>query len=169
MVIVHLYNWWGLSTTYEKRSLWKFLFLQVKFPFLWSSFYFYGQVKHWWCTKIVSKLIVHTCVNGCTWKTKEKNESKDIDGVPAKDPPKVKSEESSNNAIEYELYKNCAYLFERGFWRLYSGVDLTLISWGRSLFLIGRTLHQIFGFFRMVFLVDDPQLWLGIGCKAFPY
>ena len=21
----------------------------------------------------------------------------------------------------------------------------------------------------MVFLIDDPQLWLGIGCKAFPY
>ena len=153
----------GGLAPHMKKGLYK------SFYFYRSSFYFYGQVKHWWCTKIISELIVHTCVNGCTWKTKEKNQSKDIDGVPAKDPPKVKSEESSNNAREYELYKNCAYLCERGFWRLYSGVDLTLISWGRSLFLMGRTLHQIFGFFKMVFLVDDPQLWLGIGCKAFPY
>jgi len=37
MVIVHLYIGWGLSITYEKRSLWKFLFLQIKFLFLWSS------------------------------------------------------------------------------------------------------------------------------------
>ena len=44
-----------------------------------------------------------TRVNGCTWKTKEKNQSKDISGVPAKYPSKVKSEESSNNAKEYEL------------------------------------------------------------------
>ena len=53
--------------------------------------------------KIVSELIIHTCVNGCTWRTKEKNQSKGTGGVPAKDPPKVKLEESSNNAREYEL------------------------------------------------------------------
>ena len=35
--------------------------------------------------------------------------------VPAKDPPKVKSE-SSNNVREYELYRNCAYLFLEGLW-----------------------------------------------------
>ena len=34
---------------------------------------------------------------------------------------------------------------------------------------MGRTLHQISGFFEMVFLVDDPQLWLGVGCNAFSY
>ena len=34
---------------------------------------------------------------------------------------------------------------------------------------MGRTLHQIFGFFEMVFLADDPQLWLGVGCNAFSY
>ena len=33
--------------------------------------------------------------------------------VPAKDPPKVKSK-SSNNVTEYELYRNCAYLFLEG-------------------------------------------------------
>ena len=36
--------------------------------------------------------------------------------APAKDPLKVKSEESSNNAREYELYRNCAYLFFKGLW-----------------------------------------------------
>ena len=35
--------------------------------------------------------------------------------VPAKDPLKVKSE-SSNNVREYELYRNCAYLFLEGLW-----------------------------------------------------
>ena len=36
--------------------------------------------------------------------------------VLAKDPPKVKSEESSNNVKECELYRNCAYLFLEGLW-----------------------------------------------------
>ena len=46
---------------------------------------------NWWCTKIVSELIVHTRDNGCTWRIKEKNQSKGTGGIPAKDPPKVKS------------------------------------------------------------------------------
>ena len=41
--------------------------------------------------KIANELIVHTRANGCTWKTKEKNQSKGTGGVPAKDSPKVKS------------------------------------------------------------------------------
>ena len=53
--------------------------------------------------KIVGELIVHTCVNRCNWRTKEKKQSKGTDGVPAKNPLKIKSEESSNNAKEYEL------------------------------------------------------------------
>ena len=53
--------------------------------------------------KMVSELIVHTCVNGCIRRTKKKNRSKGTDGVPAKNPSKVKLEESSNNAREYEL------------------------------------------------------------------
>ena len=36
--------------------------------------------------------------------------------VSAKDPPKIKSEESSNNVKECELYRNCAYLFLEGLW-----------------------------------------------------
>ena len=36
--------------------------------------------------------------------------------VPAKDPPKVKSEESFNNVREYELLRNCVYLFLEGLW-----------------------------------------------------
>ena len=51
----------------------------------------------------ISELIIYTRVNRCIWKTKEKNQSKGISGVLAKNPPKVKSEESSNNAREYEL------------------------------------------------------------------
>ena len=48
------------------------------------------QLIAWWCTKIVSELIVHTHANGYTWRTKEKNQSKGTGSVLAKDPPKVK-------------------------------------------------------------------------------
>ena len=44
-----------------------------------------------------------THFNGCTWRTKEKNQSNGTGGLLVKDPPKVKLEESSNNAREYEL------------------------------------------------------------------
>ena len=36
--------------------------------------------------------------------------------VLAKDPPKVKSEESFNNVREYKLLRNCVYLFLEGLW-----------------------------------------------------
>ena len=96
MVIVHLYNWWGLSASHMKK-----VFMKVSI--------FTGQVSIFMVKLNIDdaqKSLVSwssTRVNGCTWKTKEKNQSKDISGVPAKDPPKVKSEESSNNAKEYEL------------------------------------------------------------------
>ena len=64
---------------------------------------FYINYDIWWCKKIVSELIIHTRANECTWRTKEKNQSKGTGGVLAKDPLKVKLEESSNNAREYEL------------------------------------------------------------------
>ena len=40
----------------------------------------------------------------------EKDLTKSTSVVPAKDPLKVKLEEGSNNAREYELLRNCAYL-----------------------------------------------------------
>ena len=46
---------------------------------------------NWWYTKIFSELIVYTRANGCTWRIKEKNQSKGTNGVSAKDPSKVKS------------------------------------------------------------------------------
>ena len=46
----------------------------------------------------------------------EKDLTENTGVVPAKDPPKVKSKESSNNVREYELQRNCAYLFLEGLW-----------------------------------------------------
>ena len=46
----------------------------------------------------------------------KKDLTKSTGVIPAKDPPKVKSEESSNNVKEYELQRNCAYLFLKGLW-----------------------------------------------------
>ena len=46
---------------------------------------------NWWCIKIVSELIAHICANGCTWRTKEKNQLESTSGVLAKDPSQVKS------------------------------------------------------------------------------
>ena len=46
----------------------------------------------------------------------EKDLIESIGVVPAKDPLKVQSEESSNNVREYELWRNCAYLFLEGLW-----------------------------------------------------
>ena len=46
----------------------------------------------------------------------EKDLTESTGVVPAKDPPRVKSEESSNNVREYELWRNCAYLFLEGLW-----------------------------------------------------
>ena len=46
----------------------------------------------------------------------KKDLTKSTGVIPAKDPPKVKSEESSNNVKEYELQRNCAYLFLQGLW-----------------------------------------------------
>ena len=46
----------------------------------------------------------------------EKDLTENTGMVPAKDPPKVKSEESSNNVREYELQRNCVYLFLEGLW-----------------------------------------------------
>ena len=49
--------------------------------------------------------------------TKKEEDLTESTGVaPTKDFSKVKSEESSNNAREYELYRNCAYLFFEGLW-----------------------------------------------------
>jgi len=39
--------------------------------------------------KIVNGLIVHTHANGCTWRTKEKNQIESTDGMQAKNPSKV--------------------------------------------------------------------------------
>ena len=47
---------------------------------------------------------------------KEEDLTKSTSVIPAKDPPKVKLEESSNNAREYKHYRNCAYLFLEGLW-----------------------------------------------------
>ena len=47
---------------------------------------------------------------------KEEDLTESTGVAPAKDPPKVKLEESSNNAREYKHYRNCAYLFLEGLW-----------------------------------------------------
>ena len=99
---------------------------------------------------------------------KEEDLTKSTSVVPAKYLPNVELENFSQ-LYSAKVGVNYAYLCGRRFWGSHSGVDLTLLSWEGRHFLMGRTLHQIFKFFEMVFLVDDPQLWLGVGCKAFPY
>ena len=73
---------------------------------------------------------LHTCANGCTWRTKEKNQSKDINGVPAKNHLKVKLviEESPRtqgckSQGEFTYLKKCKVC------GLYSGTELIWIPW----------------------------------------
>ena len=128
----------------------------------------------WWCTKIISKLIVHTCVNECTWRTKEKNQSKGTGGVLANYPPKVKSEESSNKVREYELWRNCAYLAFWGPLGFYSNVELTSVSCVIRRFLMekivinGRILWDP-PYVRILFVLRLCRLGLIVRRKLFPF
>ena len=73
--------------------------------------------------------------------TKKEEDLTESTGVaPAKDSSKVKSEESSNNAREYELYRNCAYLFFLGSLGFHSCVGPDSFVCRTSLFLMGKIL-----------------------------
>ena len=71
---------------------------------------------------------------------KEEDLTESTGVVPAKNPLKVKSEESSNNAREYELQRNCACLFFLGSLGFYSHIGPDSFVFGTSLFLTGEIL-----------------------------
>ena len=96
----------------------------------------YKYCLMWWCTKIVSELIVHTRANGCTWRTKEKNQSESTDGVPTKDSPKVKLViEESPRTQERQSRGEFMYLKKVRVCGLYSGGELTWIPWYKGISL----------------------------------
>ena len=82
----------------------------------------------WWCTKIVNELIVYICANGCTWRTKEKNQSKGTGGVLAKDPSNVKLViEEFPRTQECQNYGEFTYLKKGKAYGLYRGRELPRI------------------------------------------
>ena len=86
----------------------------------------------------------------------KKDLTKNTGVVSAKDPPKVKLEESSNNVREYEFQKNCAYLFLKGFWVFIVAQSQTPLLakqvfslWGRySLMCVYSRILLMLGFYK---------------------
>ena len=88
--------------------------------------------------------------------------------VPAKDPPKVKSEESSNNVREFELQRNCAYLFLEGLWVFIVAQSQTPLLAEQVFFLWGRySLIRVYSRILLMLGFYKPRL---IMCrKYFPF
>ena len=94
--------------------------------------------------------------------------------VLAKDPPKVKLEESSNNIWEYELYRNCAYLIFWGSLGFYSSIELTSVSCVARCFLMEKIIinGRILGdppYVRILFVLGLYRLGLIVRRKLFPF
>ena len=88
--------------------------------------------------------------------------------VPAKDPPKVKSEENSNNVREYELQRNCAYLFLESLW-------VFIVAQGQTP-LLAKQVFSLWGRYLLMHVYSRILLMLGfykpglIVChKYFPF
>ena len=88
--------------------------------------------------------------------------------VPAKDPPKVMSKESSNNVREYELQRNCAYLFLEGLWVFIVTQGQTPLLAEQVFSLWGRySLMHVYSRIRLMLEFYKPGL---IVCyKYFPF
>ena len=98
----------------------------------------------------------------------EKNLTESTGVVPAKDPPKVKSKESSNNVGEYELQRNCAYLFLEGLW-------VFIVAQGQTS-LLAEQVFSLWGRYSLMHVYSIILLMLGfykpglIVChKYFPF
>ena len=86
----------------------------------------------------------------------EKDLTESTSVVPAKDLTKVKSEESSNNVREFELQRNCAYLFLEGLWVFIVAQSQTPLLaeqvfslWGRySLMHVCSRILLMLGFYK---------------------
>ena len=88
--------------------------------------------------------------------------------VPDKDPPKVKSKESSNNVREYELQRNCAYLFLEGLWVFIVAQSQTPLLAEQVFSLWGRySLMRVYS--RILLMLGFYKPGLIVCCKYFPF
>ena len=98
----------------------------------------------------------------------EKDFTESTDVVPAKNPPKVKSEESSNNVREYKLQRNYVYLFLEGLW-------VFIVAQGQTP-LLAEQVFSLWGRYLLMHVYSRILLMLGfykprlIVChKYFPF
>ena len=84
----------------------------------------------------------------------EKDLTKSIGVVPAKDPSKVKLEESSNNVREYEFQRNCAYLFLEGLW-------VFIVTQGQTP-LLAEEVFSLWGRYSLMRVYSRILLMLGL-------
>ena len=98
----------------------------------------------------------------------EKDLTESTGVVPAKDHPKVKSEESSNNVREYELQRNCTYLFLEGLWVFIVAQGQTPLL-AEQVFSLWERYSLMHVYSRILLMLGFYKAGLIVCCKYFPF
>ena len=98
----------------------------------------------------------------------EKDLTESTGVVPTKDSPKVKSKESSNYVKEYELQRNCAYLFLEGFWVFIVAQGQTPLL-AEQVFSLWERYSLMHVYSRILLMLGFYKLGLIVCHKYFPF